>query len=326
MIHEITKDIYCIKVRLPENVLNELNAYVVRGDERSLLIDTGFDMDECEEDIMRGLAELGIEIGSVDVFITHMHPDHSGLLPRIAHSGMKLYYNELCRLLFEGHSEDELMDLENFFGIPDGPFLKLFAENKNFTLSVPDKGTPVFLTDGSVLNYGEYSFEYLYTPGHCEDHGCLYDRNHKLIICGDLVLGDITPSINDYSAQSNNLSLFLSSLDRVKKLDVDTVCPGHRNAFDFRRRIEEIEQHHAKRLEETLGLISDTPQTIAQLAPQLAWHAGGGWSTFSLVQKFFAIGEAAAHVQQLYSSGQIQMLKSNGVCMFYKKDTTGELI
>ena len=58
MIERITEDLSCIKVPLPGNQLKELNAYLLRGSERSILIDTGFRREECHEALETGLNEL----------------------------------------------------------------------------------------------------------------------------------------------------------------------------------------------------------------------------------------------------------------------------
>ncbi len=42
MPREVMRNIYRIPVPLPNNPLRELNCYLIRGKDRSLLIDTGF--------------------------------------------------------------------------------------------------------------------------------------------------------------------------------------------------------------------------------------------------------------------------------------------
>ena len=42
MVKEMAKNIYRIEVPMPDNPLRILNSYFIRGEERDLLIDTGF--------------------------------------------------------------------------------------------------------------------------------------------------------------------------------------------------------------------------------------------------------------------------------------------
>lgn len=61
MTESILPGLYRIPVPLPGNPLKELNAYLLRGNERSILIDTGFRQDECRSALFAGLEELGCQ-------------------------------------------------------------------------------------------------------------------------------------------------------------------------------------------------------------------------------------------------------------------------
>ena len=79
MTESVLPGLYRIPVPLPGNPLKELNAYLLRGNERSILIDTGFRQEECRSALFAGLEELGCQGQPVDVLLTHLHSDHSGL-------------------------------------------------------------------------------------------------------------------------------------------------------------------------------------------------------------------------------------------------------
>ena len=84
MPEEIIDRIYRIPVPLPGNPLKELNAYLIKGGGRNLLIDTGFRQPACREALFAGLRALGLRRGEVEVLLTHLHSDHSGLAPEAA--------------------------------------------------------------------------------------------------------------------------------------------------------------------------------------------------------------------------------------------------
>ena len=84
MYTHIEDNIYTIPVPLPGNPLKCLNSYVIKDGKRSLVIDTGFRMPECREALTTGLAELGIDMNKADIFLTHLHSDHTGLAPELA--------------------------------------------------------------------------------------------------------------------------------------------------------------------------------------------------------------------------------------------------
>ena len=91
MYNHVEGTIYTIPVPLPNNPLRCLNSYVIKDDKRSLVIDTGFRMPECLEAMTTGLNELGIDMNNADIFLTHLHSDHSGLAPDLASSSSHIF-------------------------------------------------------------------------------------------------------------------------------------------------------------------------------------------------------------------------------------------
>ena len=97
MTESILPGLYRIPVPLPGNPLKELNAYLLRGNERSILIDTGFRQDECRSALFAGLEELGCQGQPVDVLLTHLHSDHSGLAVEAAGEQGHIYISGIDR-------------------------------------------------------------------------------------------------------------------------------------------------------------------------------------------------------------------------------------
>ena len=91
MVKKVYENIYMIEVSLPNNPLRVINAYVIKGKNKSLLIDTGFNREECIADMFNGLKELDINIGNLELFITHLHSDHSGMASVFKDKGVKIY-------------------------------------------------------------------------------------------------------------------------------------------------------------------------------------------------------------------------------------------
>ena len=66
MPQQIIPNLYRIPVPLPGNPLKELNAYLIRGKDRCLLVDTGFRQDPCRQALFSQLKELGLELNPSD--------------------------------------------------------------------------------------------------------------------------------------------------------------------------------------------------------------------------------------------------------------------
>ena len=74
---ERAEGIYEIRLHNQDLGVSEVKIFLIPGKpgERSLMIDTGFGNEECFGRLKKGMEELGISFGQLDVFITHLHHD-----------------------------------------------------------------------------------------------------------------------------------------------------------------------------------------------------------------------------------------------------------
>ena len=93
MPEEICRNLYRIEVPLPDSPLKSLNSYVVKGKDRNLVIDTGFNRKTCLVAMQTGLSALGIDLSRTDFFITHLHADHFGLVSRLATQSSQIFFS-----------------------------------------------------------------------------------------------------------------------------------------------------------------------------------------------------------------------------------------
>ena len=105
MIEQIQDQLWRIEVPLPGNPLKSINSYVIKSPSRNLIIDTGLDRQECLDAILAGLDEVGVDLEQTDFFITHMHADHSALVPKLAGDASKVYFNRPDAEVFEALTE-----------------------------------------------------------------------------------------------------------------------------------------------------------------------------------------------------------------------------
>ena len=106
--------------------------------------------------------------------------------------------------------------------------------------------------DADVLELGGREWVAVHTPGHTEDHLCLWDADNGVMISGDHVLPTITPHISGLSGNPDPLAQFFQSLDHMKTFsDAKTVLPAHGLAFeDLSGRAGAIADHHHERLDQ----------------------------------------------------------------------------
>lgn len=312
MYTQIEGNIYTIPVPLPNNPLRQLNSYIIKGEERSLVIDTGFNRAECRAALTEGLAEIGIDMERADIFLTHLHADHSGLAAELASADSKIYISRRDGELLTMSMTKGLGRLDEYrsFGFSEDE-LANFWENPSMKYRQDAPANFTYVADGDVLNYGGHRLEVIFTPGHTPGHVCLYDRANKIMFLGDHVLFDITPNITTWPFFDDPLGHYVHSLMDISIYDVRLPLPAHRSVHGtMAERIGTIIEHHGTRIREMLDVLAANPGlTPYDMSGMMTWRVRGktnSWADFPLSQKWFAVGETAAHLEYLLKRGRVR--------------------
>ncbi|MDO4712138.1 MAG: MBL fold metallo-hydrolase, partial [Peptostreptococcaceae bacterium] len=166
---EIYKNIFAGDVILPRSPLRSLNSYIIRTDDHALIIDSGFDHPESEECFFAALEELGIKKGQVDLYLTHLHADHSGLTAKFQQKyGGKVYCSAIDAEYVNGMAKSDYFDKQlyspEFLGLyNDGHF---FDRHPAVLYSPKTAVEFVFVKEGDRISIGDYEFEVIDLPGH----------------------------------------------------------------------------------------------------------------------------------------------------------------
>ena len=308
MIEEIQPGLFRVQVPLPNSPLKFLNSYVIRSSDRNLIIDTGLNRKECLEAMQSGLQQLGIDPAKTDFFITHLHADHFGLLSKLVTSTSRVFFNRPEAELIEATGWwERMIAYAARNGFPDKELREAIRSHPGREFGSEWVPEISILQDGDEIPAGDYCFKCVSTPGHSLGHMCLYEPNKKILVAGDHILIDITPNIQCWSDDQNPLQNYLASLDKVKDMEIDLVLPGHRRLItNHKARIAELKEHHETRLGEVLSILGYDSQTAYQVASRMTWDIDcDSWENFPRAQKWFATGEAIAHLRYLQEKGSI---------------------
>jgi len=322
MCDEIMPDLFRIKIPLPESPLKYLNSYVIRAPERNLIVDTGFNRQECLEAMQSGLASLNIKLDNTDIFITHLHADHFGLIHKLISDTSHVIFSRPARELLESWDGfDTMIAFAAKNGFPEHELRAVLDAHPGAKYASDWIPGLEALDDGDRIDVGSYHFTCVTTPGHTMGHICLYEPDRKLFIAGDHILIDITPHIQCWADDENPLKHYLVSLDKVAELDIDLILPGHRRLIaNHRARIEELKEHHRRRLNEVLTILEAGSYDAFQVASRMTWDiVAESWDAFPLAQKWFATGEALSHLIYLEEEGHISRRTENNITVFTKK-------
>lgn len=322
---EIYKNIYTFPTVLPKSPLKAINIYIIKGKDRALMLDTGFNMPETKAELLAGLDELGLKVEDVDLFVTHLHSDHSGLASMFAEAGSIVYASELDGKLINemanGKYWSRMMDWLEKYGISSDEVG--LTDNPGYLHRLDEEIDFKFLKAGDRLRIDDFDFEVLDLEGHTPGHIGLYERDKKILFCADTILDIITPNITFWGLEYGDmLGKYMNTIKKLKDLDVDHCLSTHRKIVDdHRKRIDEIIEHHFERLEEIMNSMEDGKKyTIREIASNISWRIkADSWDDFPAAQKYFASGETMAHVYYLAMADKLQMEDTNNTLYFTKK-------
>lgn len=187
----------------------ETHCYLLCGQERCLLIDTGLGICDIRE------AAAPLTSLPVSAVATHIHWDHIG-----GHKYFPDFYAHIDELdWLQGHfplSIDTVRDM----------VLDRCDPPKGFDISAYQlfQGMPTrLLRNGDRIDLGGRIITVLHTPGHSPGHMCFWEEARGWLFTGDLVYLDTLLAYYP----STDPAAYLASLERVAALPVRRVFPGH---------------------------------------------------------------------------------------------------
>ncbi|MDG6244756.1 MAG: MBL fold metallo-hydrolase [Methanolobus sp.] len=192
--------------------LYDANSFLING---KVLVDTGMNTKGMLEEITKSIELKDLEM----VILTHCHYDHTASALEISHlSGAKIaiHIND-ADLLKNDHVSAASM----------------------FGYKAPSIEPDVLLNEGDRIDIGnDEELEVIHTPGHTPGGICLYEAKSRSLFSGDTVFPGGSIGRTDF--EGGNRSQLTGSIEKLVKLDVRTLYPGHGDVSsnDVNRQIE----------------------------------------------------------------------------------------
>ena len=330
-----------IRLQLPVHLpgLGHVNCYVVEDERGIAVVDPGLPGKDAWNAFEQRLSLAGFKVKDVHTaVITHSHFDHFGGVTRLAdETGAQVLTHERFHIEWadqnpdEGSSDqlervsdeeieariDEMFSEKLPWGTqrtrPPREDIERMKKLGRFTKDFARAPTPTIrVADTDPVMLGKREWVAVHTPGHTEDHLCLFDPDGGTMLSGDHVLPTITPHISGFSSHPDPLADFFESLHRMEAFTgVNHVLPAHGHPFDdLAGRARDIREHH----EERLDVVRDAADqldagTVTEYMKALFRERSWG---------DMAESETYAHLEHLRITGDIIRTDPDGIAHYSK--------
>jgi glyoxylase-like metal-dependent hydrolase (beta-lactamase superfamily II) len=331
-VERVRDGVWSIPVPIPDNPLRYVLVYALECREGVALVDAGWNDDRSWRALVDGLSACGFAIGDVRaVMVTHFHADHLGLAGRVREASgawVALHTLDARRRVRPADTGRIATWIRTHLvrnGAPSAT-ARAIVRATPFEKFAQQPRADVLLEDDEIVRMSGLKLTVVWTPGHSPGHSCFYEPNRRLLFSGDHILPRITPHIAIYDQfEHNPLEVFLRSLDRLDRYEVDEVLPAHEYRFrGVSDRLADMARHHTRRLAELFDAVRRCPGSTAwKLCARLSWSRP--WAEFDLMNRRFALGETLAHLAVLRSRGEVRATSGAGPVRWYPSTVDGML-
>lgn len=251
---------------------------------------------------------------------THCHPDHVGnadwITDRFACPLAMTHAEFLTAHAIRDDSAayriEHTLALFRAHGLSPEHAAALEQRGNAYRRGVPSL-PPTFerLIDGDVLRIGSAAWRVIEGHGHSPEHASLWNAGERVLISGDMLLPRISTNVSVWAVEPDGdpLHRYLESLAAFEALPPGTlVLPSHGLPFrGIPLRVADLRAHHAARLQDLEDAVRQHgASSAADLVPHLFRRE------LDLHQRFFAMGEAIAHLNHLWHAGRLQRTMQPG--------------
>lgn len=179
---------------------NNCNSFYF-GEPFNILFDPG--LKNYTDQLLKLMEADGIDIETISYVInTHSHPDHiEGNINFTRYDIPAGMHKDEIKFLYETGP-----DFFTMLGMDFSEYKYELAFEEGF------------------LRIGDSELEVYKTPGHSPASVCIYWREKKTLVCGDLVFDK---SFGRFDFPGGNIAQLRESISRISQLDIEHLLPGH---------------------------------------------------------------------------------------------------
>jgi glyoxylase-like metal-dependent hydrolase (beta-lactamase superfamily II) len=276
---KVLPGLWRLRLPLPWPGVPHGNAWAIAAGSGIVLIDTGSFEAGSMQQLDRAMEQVNLKVEHVRLLAsTHAHSDHWGQAGPIQdRSGCEFLMHPNHEHAIAGIEDPEgtlarRIEVGRQSGVPEEPLRQYLERIRDMPSGVaraiePDRP----LVPGVLIETDLGAWEVFETPGHAPSHVCLYQRERRILLSGDHVLGRIS-LFYDYGWTPDPVGEFLRSLDVVDELDARLALSGHGKPFvDVHGHIEGNRALVAERLDASMAALraDGAGRTALEIAPEV---------------------------------------------------------
>jgi glyoxylase-like metal-dependent hydrolase (beta-lactamase superfamily II) len=285
----VVPGVWRLRLPLPWPGVPHCNAWALAAGDGIVLVDTGMHEPGSLAHLERALDQVNLRLDHVRLLLcTHAHSDHYGqAAPIIERAGCELWMHPDHQHMTHSLEDPEAalarrLEVARQSGVPDEPLREWTAARRVrgsgiAALVEPDRE----LVPGVELRTDHGAWSVHHTPGHAPSHVCLFQRERRLLISGDHLLGRVS-LFYDYGWTPDPAGEFLDSLELVDRLDARLSLPGHGRPFaDVRAHVRANQELAGERIDAVATALAGGPVTAFDVVPRVYGEgmgpANAGW-------------------------------------------------
>lgn len=266
-----------LRLPLPWAGVPHCNAWAIAAGSGVVLVDTGMHEPASLAQLQRAMGQVNLSLDHVRLIAcTHAHADHWGqAAPIKRRAGCEFWMHPNHRHGTATALDAQLaltrrLEIGRQSGVPESVLERIAARAGDVPSGIaeviePDRD----LVAGEVIETDLGRWEVFETPGHAPSHVCLLQRERRLMISGDHLLGRVSPYF-DFGWSADPVGEFLRSLALVDELDARLCLSGHGRPFlDVHAHVQANRDVVAERLGAVLTALDGGAQTAMQIAPRV---------------------------------------------------------
>ncbi|AQR97286.1 MBL fold metallo-hydrolase [Clostridium saccharoperbutylacetonicum] len=192
---------------------NKICCTLVVGNKKALLFDTGYGIGKLKQAIS------SITVLPIIVVNSHGHLDHMG--GNYEFDDIYIHEADITlakQILLSDKRKWTVNNYKKNIGIP-----KDFSEEEYISRDYNMNFTSI--KEGEIFDLGGYELEVIYCKGHTAGCISLIERKRKLLLSGDTILQHVWMFLKE----SEKMSDYIDSLNKLNKLEVDIILTSHSN-------------------------------------------------------------------------------------------------